>query len=975
MFTFYGQEERKIDSLKNIIANTAIDSTKVLEYLELGNLFSDKDSSYKYYQKALILSRKKRFPKGISHSLVNIAIWKNRYENSDSALVTFKRAIKELHEYDFLPGIANHYLRLGDRYARERELDSATKYKNLGFDLAFKSKDPSVMLTAIIMGGQNKITGKNTHESALINYLKGDSICKTNNNAYYSRKCADIYEKIGNLFFNLTEFEKAKKYYYEAKSIHEFLGHPDGLNDINFLISGIYREQKKYHEALNYIDPVIKYYRLEMPNNVNLIQALPERGNIYYNLGQLDLAEKDYLEFLEMAKQRENNFYISRANISLGNFYYNINYYKKALLYSQQGFNLAKNRKDLRSQLLAIKVMIKANKELANYKDLSENWENYVQLRDSFDYAKLRTQVNELETKYQTKKKEQEIALLTSQNELIEQQKKNQRNLLLAGIGLTSLAGMFFFFLYQNRQKTNKKLKEIDKLKSNFFANISHEFRTPLTLISAPIEKKLNSKKLNDTDQKDFEMVQRNSARLLNLVNQLLDLSKLESGSLKLHVKQGNLTKLLKSITSSFSHLAEQKQIKYNVQIEDFESAWFDRDVIEKTTINLLSNAFKYTPENGKVSFNAKKENDKLVMLVENNGALLTKDKVAKIFNRFYQGDDSSEGVGIGLSLVKELVSFSNGSITVENKRDENIQFKVVLPVQKKDFKIEELSIENHDDDFSLAKTNQQQNVITDVDENELLNEDNPLLLIVEDNADVRSFIKNSFSEKYKVIEAENGKIGLEKALEFIPDIIISDIMMPEIDGMELCKHLKEDERTCHIPIILLTAKAGEEDQYKGLDTGADAYITKPFKLRLVETRVQNLIDSRRNLRERYSQEVILKPKDLVITNLDEQFLEKVQNVLDEKLIESSFTSEEFSKAVGMSRMQLHRKLKALTDLSASEFIRSQRLKLAISLLEKSDVNISEIAYKVGFNDHAYFSKCFKEAYGCSPSEYHNNKT
>ena len=241
---------------------------------------------------------------------------------------------------------------------------------------------------------------------------------------------------------------------------------------------------------------------------------------------------------------------------------------------------------------------------------------------------------------------------------------------------------------------------------------------------------------------------------------------------------------------------------------------------------------------------------------------------------------------------------------------------------------------------------------------------------MVEDNAEVRLLLKDTFSDTYQIVDAADGLEGMDRALEYIPDLIISDIMMPKVDGLKFCDTLKTDERTSHIPIILLTARAGEEDQYKGLATGADAYVTKPFKTKVLKTRVKNLIASRKALRDRYSQEVILKPKDIAITSLDEQFLERVQLVLDGKLTESSFSIQQFSEAVGMSRMQLHRKLKALTGLSASEFVRSQRLKLAATLLKNSDANISQIGYQVGFNDPSYFTKCFREAYGVSPTEY-----
>lgn len=244
------------------------------------------------------------------------------------------------------------------------------------------------------------------------------------------------------------------------------------------------------------------------------------------------------------------------------------------------------------------------------------------------------------------------------------------------------------------------------------------------------------------------------------------------------------------------------------------------------------------------------------------------------------------------------------------------------------------------------------------------------IVLVVEDNEDVRTLIGNSLQSDFRIIEAVDGADGIDAAIKWIPDLIISDIMMPGIDGIELCQRLKNDERTSHIPIVMLTAKAGDEDQYKGLSSGADAYVTKPFKMKLLKTRVAKLVESRKLLRDRYSQEVILKPKDIAITDVDEQFLGRVQDVMDKNLTQSQFNAQKFSEAVGMSRMQLHRKLKALTGLSATEFVRSQRLKLAAGLLQSSSANVSDIGYQVGFNDPSYFTRCFKEAYGCSPKEY-----
>ncbi len=519
------------------------------------------------------------------------------------------------------------------------------------------------------------------------------------------------------------------------------------------------------------------------------------------------------------------------------------------------------------------------------------------------------------------------------------------------------------------------ELEKINDTKNQFYTNISHEFRTPLTLISGPVQKQLKREDLSDDDRHNFEMISRNSNRLLSLVDQLLDISKIETGNLKLKVSKSEIMSFIGSLCDSFKFSAKQKQINYitytNKAIID---TYFDKDIIEKIVANLLSNAIKYTPNNGSVVCNATVKKNELHFTVKNTGKGLSAKEIAHIFERFYQINENKQGVGIGLALVKELVALHKGSISVESTPNEWTTFTVVLPVTKESFKKNEIiqitspkvgnnGPTNNNLDVKETKT---PNIETNLEPDG----ENPILLVVDDNADVRTYLTNIFTENYTVIGAKNGQQGIDVALEEVPDIIISDIMMPVKNGIDLCNNLKVDERTSHIPIILLTAKAGDQNEIEGIETGADDYVTKPFNEELLKLRVEKLIESRRKLQERYSQEVILRPKNIAITSIDEQFLERLQKVLDQKLVESSFNVEEFSKVVGMSRMQLHRKLKALTGLSATEFVRSQRLKLAAQLLKKSEINVSQVGYSVGFNDHAYFSKCFKEMYHCTPSEY-----
>lgn len=529
---------------------------------------------------------------------------------------------------------------------------------------------------------------------------------------------------------------------------------------------------------------------------------------------------------------------------------------------------------------------------------------------------------------------------------------------------------MYLLGRYSVHRKTAKKLKKLDIAKSDFFANVSHEFRTPLTLISGPIQQQLNKEDLSVDERINLEMAQKNSKRLLSLVDQLLYISKLQTGNLKLSVSQQEIIPFIGSLTDSFTYIAEEKEItylKYNKETQT--EAWFDKEVLEKIIVNLVANAIKYTPKKGSIVCNTVVQNNQLLFEIRNSGEGLTEIQKKKIFERFYQVNEHTEGTGIGLALVKELVILHKGKIKVDSTPNEWTVFNVLLPIQKSIFKENEFAINTNSSKEvlinSIDKDIKEQPIVSKSSKEEL-----PILLVVDDNENIRSYVENIFSSKYNVLKATNGAEGIAMGIKYIPDLIISDVMMPEKNGIELCTILKNDERTNHIPIILLTAKAGEENELKGIKTGADVYITKPFNAELLKEQVNNQIHIRKALQLRYSQEVILKPKDVVVASVEEEFLKKLQTVLDDKLVESTFSIEEFSKTLGMSRMQLHRKLKALTGMSASEFIRSQRLKLAADLLKKSNVNISQIGYSVGFNDHAYFSKCFKQLFGCTPSEY-----
>ena len=381
---------------------------------------------------------------------------------------------------------------------------------------------------------------------------------------------------------------------------------------------------------------------------------------------------------------------------------------------------------------------------------------------------------------------------------------------------------------------------------------------------------------------------------------------------------------------------------------------YFDKDVIQKIITNLLSNAFKYTAQNESITINTTIENERLDIVVSNSGRTLKKEDLPKLFERFYQKEEENVGFGIGLALVKELVTLYKGiiSVTLENQ---TIIFKLILPLDK-------------NNPNAILFTNENNGNTTTSSEE--INSEFPILLIVDDNEDIRNLLNSLFKEDYTILQAEDGEKGFKLAQKEIPDCIISDVMMPKMNGFQFTKAIKTNELTSFIPVILLTANTTEESHLESLKSTADAFLTKPFNNDIVKETVSQLITERKKLQERYSQELILKPTDIVIDSYDEKFISKLQIIIDENISNADFTAENFATQANLSRMQLHRKLKTLFGVSTTEFIRNERIKMAADLLENKNITISEVGYSVGFNDISYFSKCFKERYNCAPSEY-----
>lgn len=511
-----------------------------------------------------------------------------------------------------------------------------------------------------------------------------------------------------------------------------------------------------------------------------------------------------------------------------------------------------------------------------------------------------------------------------------------------------------------------ERLKELNNLKSRLYTNITHEFRTPLTVIMGMTE---NIK----GHEGEKELIQRNSNNLLRLINQILALSKAESGNLKINLVQADIINFLQYLTESFQSMANAKDIQLTFYTEEKEVIMdFDEQKIQHIIYNLLSNAIKYTPQKGKVVFHVKKENDELCIKVKDNGQGIAAKDQPFIFERFYKVDQpnsvKADGVGIGLALTKELVEFLNGEIILKSILGEGSEFIINLPINSAEKRVEEnvniLLSENNVAENRKEPTSELETGLMDLN---FETTGIPQLLVVEDNEDVITYIKSCVNEDYKIEVAYDGQEGIEKAMELIPDIIISDLMMPKKNGFEVCRTLKKDEKTSHIPIILLTAKATQDDKMEGLETGADAYMMKPFQKRELKIRLKKLIENRAILQAKYKSSLTSISKMNI--NFEDDFFQKVINILQGELDNPNFSVAELSKEMHLSTTQMYRKLKALTGLPPSKFIRKFRLQNSLELLQNSSMNIAEIAYKVGFSDPNYFSRVFSEEFGKPPSE------
>jgi signal transduction histidine kinase/DNA-binding response OmpR family regulator len=525
--------------------------------------------------------------------------------------------------------------------------------------------------------------------------------------------------------------------------------------------------------------------------------------------------------------------------------------------------------------------------------------------------------------------------------------------------------------------ESNELLKEAHAVQNQFFTNISHEFRTPLTLILGPSKQLLDVIRENSA-REQLTLIHRSARKLNRLVDELLDISKIEAGEMKLRACPANLVSVVKELALSFCSLAERKKICLNIIPEENEIiVYIDKDKFDKIITNVLSNAVKFTPEGGSVDLVIRRNKMNAEVVVSDSGIGIPKEQLDKIFDRFFQvyGGHTREyeGTGIGLSLTKELIDLHKGKIVVESEEGRGTTFKLIFPLGKDHLHPDEICEEELEQDKNELK---ELNGFDDFFRQKLYttyeteSTGKPVLLIVEDNPDVRKYITIILGEYYQIIEAEDGEDGLKKSFEQIPDLIISDIMMPKLDGFKMCNILKSDERTSHIPIIMLTAKATIEDKISGLEFGADDYIMKPFDAPELKARIKNLLEQRKRLHDHFRKYGLVDTEVTTFTPADQMFLRKAVDLISKHISDPQLSVQSLAESIGMSRSLLVRKTEALFGEPPNELIRRIRLNKAAKLLERKIGNVSEIALEVGFNNPSYFAECFKKQFGVTPSQF-----
>jgi len=953
--------QNAIDSLKNALEKSSSDTAKIIQMFKLSEnyFYRDENKSLEYFNKAKTLLEKNPFPKGTAYYYyINGVMLKNTPEE---ALESLNKSLQLYSKSNSNPEIAKINLAIGSIYINQSKLDKGMPYYSTALQI---------------------------YQS--LNDRKGTGVC---------------YSALGTIYARQEKFKMALDYNKKALKYLTYQSYAYFNERAN--VANNYSALGEKKIALLYYDSLLKSLK-----NKNYFDIL---SNVYANLGAIysssqyyNKAKQCYKLSIEYGAKGKNDYYSIDACLTMSDLYINLNqpdsvinllekYSSTIIRYKSKGF-LAYYYKSLSS---AYELKSNINSAFKYYK-------LFKSVEDSLNMEQSNQRLFELQTALDVDKKNKEIDLLNKENQYKSLQLSKQRIVILLILLSTVLFIVMAFVLYtrfrlkhklvgmlenKNREieqqqqeimamndmlgKQNESLLELDDMKSRFFTNISHEFRTPLSLIIGPLTSMLEESN-NKEAQNDIRLMLKHANSLLNLINQLLDLSKLQKASLNLQLSYYDINTFLNILIDSFSGRAKDLSISLTYSSSPLPLfVWFDRDKVGTIVFNIISNALKHTDKGGFVEVSLSRigeSGDYIEIMISDNGIGIESHELKNIFEPFYQSSATInrkiEGSGIGLALAKELVELHGGEISVKSEAGKGAQFTIVLAVNKhllpfaeimsdEDQKIDEIDRFPKLHEFDLGGE-----VETKIIKGETT------ILVVEDNDDMRDYISKSLAQDYQIVVAVNGREGFDKAMEVSPDLIITDVMMPEMNGYEMTKRIKNNPQTSHIPVIILTAKASEESKIEGLEAAADDYLVKPFNRAELLLRIRNTITNRQKLRDKFQKSITVNPSEVTATSLDEQFLTKALQIIENHLADAEFSVNDFCDEIGMSKTNVYRKLKALTNQSFTEFMRCIRLKRAASLLLMKSGNLTEIAYETGFSNLSYFSRSFKEQFGVSPSEY-----
>lgn len=929
-------------------------------YRFLGNCYSvreDTPSALKYYQNALSISKEINDLRGLINNNRNLGLmYFSDYSKSQGY---YLRALKFAREMKSPHDIGLVYNDLGNLSRQFFDYPQALSYYNKGITAFRKTKDWITMATAhgntgaifLILGDTTKAIAHLRQELALAR--------KSGNKGMTANALSDIAAYYTEVAVHSTDPKRKSALLEEAVSyLHQAIDISRALNDVVILVKEYGALAHAYLLQENYVAAIVYLKKgreiAKKMHNFN--------GAYMYHIGMgsiIAAAPDSVLLGLDISPDGRN-----RKAIEQG---------KKALTIARQ--------RNIQEQIAeTLQFLTPLYEKTGNYKAAYLILKEYTDLKDKAVGLNRQKEIVRKEMQF---KFEQETAALNTEHEKEVLRQRIIRNALIGGVILLLIFSVIVFLQRKKTIKARLRAERSERQKQRFFTNISHEFRTPLTLLMGPLDDLMHGGSVEDFKAVLPEM-HRNSQRLLRLINQLLDISRLDAEKYRVNPSRTDIIPFTQQIVHGFSSLARAKDITLEMEAEPGLADrmakakthfYFDEDVIDKIITNLLSNAFKYTPSQGRIAVSlsiAEDQPNALLFKVQDSGAGIPDEVLPRIFDRFYRVESQypqGSGSGIGLALVQELVEVHGGQISVKSNDGAGTTFYCLFPLSKKEAVNRPLSPPQKKSD-QVPIVNEEMGIVdTTMPMNGSDGEGKPVVLVVEDEQDIRRYMRAKLKEHYEVLEAQNGKQGLQIAEERLPALVISDVMMPEMDGFALCSALKTDPKTSHIPVILLTARAEDRDKMTGLQTGADAYLIKPFNSKELVVRAGHLIALRNKMRAKFSSRLLVRPAEIAVTSLDRELIDKLLKAVDAHLDDAKFSVDNLSAAVNMSTRQLNRKLKTIIGQSPLQFIRSVRLQRAMEMLKNNSGNISDIAFKTGFETPSYFTKRFKEQFGCLPSE------